>query len=245
MSDSKEKKIIEEDLYKPVHDFLEKQGYIVRAEVEHCDITAIKDETLLIVELKKNLTVELLSQAVDRQKAADLVYMAIPKPKKMKANSKWRSICYLIRRLELGLIFVSFKEKGTFVEVAIEAKSFDFGKSKRIAKKKRNNIIKEIHGRNVDLNVGGSKGKKLVTSYRENSIFIACCLNKFGPMSPKKLREIGTDCKKTVSILYQNYYGWFDRKSRGVYELNDEGKKNLEIYKELANYYYEKIDNSK
>lgn len=242
MEDSKEKKLLEEDLYKPVHDFLENQGYTVRAEVDHCDVAAIKDETLLIVELKKNLTVELLSQAVNRQKAADIVYMAIPKPQKMKANSKWKDICYLIKRLELGLIFVNFKGKQAFVEVAIEAKSFDFAKSKSMAKRKRNHIIKEMQGRNKDLNVGGSKGKKLVTSYRENSIFIACCLNKFGPMSPKKLREIGTDCKKTVSILYKNYYGWFEKKSRGVYELNDEGKKNLEVYEELANYYYEKLD---
>lgn len=234
-------KIREEDLYKPVHDFFEKQGYTVRAEVKDCDVTAVKNDFLIIIELKKNLTVELLSQAVKRQKISELVYIAVPKPKRMKADSKWKDICHLIRRLELGFIFVNFKSSKAFIEVVIEPKPFDRAKSVSANKKKRASIIKEIEGRNKDLNVGGTRGKKLVTSYRESAIEIACCLDKFGPLSPKKLREIGTDCKKTVSILYKNYYGWFDKKSRGVYELNEEGKKNLKVYEELARYYYEKI----
>lgn len=237
----KDKKILEEDLYKPVHDFLEKQGYKVRAEVKDCDVAAIKEDFLIIVELKRNLTVELLSQAVKRQKVSDMVYIAVPKPKKLRANSKWKDICHLIRRLELGLIFVNFKEDNSFVEVVIEPKKFDRAKSKKLNVRRRNGIIQEIQGRNKDMNVGGSRGRKLVTSYREISIHIACCLDKFGPMSPKKLRELGTDAKKTVSVLYNNYYGWFDKKSRGVYELNAGGKKDLKLYEELAEYYYEKI----
>ncbi|WP_242851373.1 hypothetical protein [Clostridium sp. DMHC 10] len=121
-------KILEEDLYKPIHDFFEKQGYTVRAEVKDCDVTAIKDDFLIIVELKKNLTVELLSQAVKRQKISELVYVAVPKPKRMKVDSKWKDICHLIRRLELGLIFVNFKSSKTFVEVVIEPKAFDRSK---------------------------------------------------------------------------------------------------------------------
>lgn len=236
-------KLLEVDLWKPVSDFFVKQGFTVRSEVKDCDITAVKDEKLIIVELKRNLTVELLAQGVKRQKAADLVYIAVPKPKRLLGSSKWKDIYHLLRRLELGLILVSFKGKTSFIEVAIAPMAFDREKSRNINKKKRENIIKEINGRYEDLNVGGSRGRKLVTAYRESSIFIACCLNKFGPLSPKKLRELGTDEKKTTSILYENHYGWFDRVDKGIYTINNTGREALETYRELAEYYYGKISN--
>lgn len=242
-TDKEPGKILEEDLYKPVHDFLEKQGYTVRAEVNYCDVSAVKGDELIIVELKRNLSVALLSQAVKRQKVSDLVYVAVPKPQRFRADSKWKDICHLLRRLELGLMLVSLSGNKSFVEIAVEPKAFDRTKSKSANIRKRNSIIKETKGRYKDLNTGGSRGKKLMTSYREQSLFIACCLHKLGPMSPKKLREIGTDEKKTLSILSKNFYGWFDKVSRGVYGVNEEGIKNIEIYKELADYYYEKVDN--
>ena len=235
-------KILEADLWKPVSDFLINQGYTVRSEVKDCDITAMKDEELIVVELKRNLSVDLLAQAVKRQKAADLVYIAVPKPKRLLGNAQWKEICHLIRRLELGLILVSFKGKQGFIEIPINPMAFDREKSKNLNKRKRASIIKEMSGRYSDLNIGGSTGKKLVTAYRESSIFIACCLVKFGPLSPKRLRELGADAKKTTSILSENHYGWFERVDRGVYSTTEEGRKSLEQYKQLAEYYYGKLD---
>lgn len=232
-----EKNIKEVDLWKPINDYLISEGYKVRSEVNYCDISAIRGDELVIVELKKNLSVDLLLQGVKRQKLADSVYIAIPKPKKMIFTSKWRDICYLIRRLELGLILVSFKGEKSFIEIPILPKEFDLSKSKAMNKKKRANLIKEVNSRQYDLNVGGSTGKKLVTSYRESAIFIACCLDKYGAMSPKRLRFYGTDEKKTLSILYDNHYGWFNKVSRGVYDLSDEGRKILGEYIELVKYY--------
>lgn len=241
MDINEKEKILEEDLCAPVCEFLVKRGYTVRSEVKYCDITALKDEELIIIELKRNLSVELLTQAVKRQKTADLVYIAVPKPKRMIGNSKWRDTCHLVRRLELGLILVSFKGKQAFIEIPIEPVYFDREKSKAMNKKKRENIIKEMHGRYCDLNVGGSARKKLVTAYRESSIFIACLLNKLGPLSPKELRNLGTDNKKTASILSENHYGWFEKAKRGIYKISDEGKNALEQYKELADFYNNKI----
>jgi hypothetical protein len=241
MDDTKDK-ILEIDLYNPVRDVFIEHGYTVRSEVKDCDITAIKDEELIVVELKKNLSVSLLAQAVRRQKAADLVYIAVPKPKKAFANSKWQDICHLIRRLELGLILVSFKGKKGFVEIPIHPIPFDREKSKKINKKKRDIIIKEAKARFMDFNVGGSSGKKLLTAYRENAIFIACCLIQFGALSPKKLRELGADSKRTTSILSENYYGWFEKIGRGLYSINETGKEALVQYKELADYFYDKLD---
>jgi hypothetical protein len=235
-------KILEIDLYKPVRDVFIEHGYTVRSEVKDCDITAIKDEELVVVELKVNLSVSLLAQAVKRQKAADLVYIAVPKPKKTFANSKWQDVCHLIRRLELGLILVSFKGKRGFVEIPIHPVPFDREKSKNMNKKKRESIIKEANARFMDFNVGGSSGKKLLTAYRESAIFIACCLKRLGPLSPKQLRSLGTDPKKTTSILSENHYGWFKKVERGVYSINEAGCEGLEVYKELADYFYNKLE---
>lgn len=235
-------KILETDLCKPVKDFLIEQGYDVRSEVKDCDLAAIRDNELVIVELKRNLSVNLLAQAVKRQKTADLVYVAVPKPKRVFANSKWQDICHLLRRLELGLILVSFKGKNSFVEVPMDPVPFDRKKSMKRNDKKREGIIKEVRNRNMDLNIGGSKGKKLVTAYRESAIFIACCLNKFGPLSPKQLRSLGTNPEKTTSILSENHYGWFDRVKRGLYSINDAGKEGLILYKELSEYFYTTLD---
>lgn len=233
--------IKEEDLYPPVKDFFETLGYKVNGEVRSCDLTALKEDELIIVELKKNLTVSLLTQAVIRQRTADLVYIAIPKPKRFKFDAKWKDTLHLLRRLGLGLILVDLKKGISTVEVAQHPVPFDRNKSIQLNKKKRKLLIKEIEGRNIDLNKGGSKGKKLVTAYREASILIATCLDLYGPLSPKDLRALGSDDKKTTSILNQNFYGWFERVSKGVYTLTDEGRNALKQYTELVEYYKEKI----
>lgn len=245
MAVDQKEKILEADLCKPVSDYFTQEGYTVRSEVNFCDITAIKEEELIVIELKKNLSVELLAQAVKRQKAADLVYIAVPKPKRMLGTSKWRDICHLLRRLELGLILVSFKGNKGFVEIPIEPIPFDREKSRAMNKRKRENIIKEARGRYNDSNVGGSRGKKLVTTYRENAIFIACVLERLGPLTPKKLRSLGTDEKKTTAILSENHYGWFQRIERGVYGITDKGRRSLEEYTELVKYYVDKINSLK
>lgn len=235
--------IKEEDLYPPVKEYFEALGYKVNGEVRSCDMTALKEEELIIVELKKNLTVNLLTQAVIRQRTADLVYIVIPKPKKFKFNAKWKDTLHLLRRLELGLILVDLKKGISTVELVQEPVPFDRNKSIQLNKKKRKLLIKEIEGRNIDLNKGGSRGKKLVTAYREASILIASCLELYGPLSPKQLRALGSDDKKTTSILSQNFYGWFERVKKGVYALTEEGRKDLQQYPELVEYYKNQIKN--
>lgn len=48
-------RITEEDLYAPVRDYLTERGFSVKGEVEHCDIAAVKGETLPVVEMKLTL----------------------------------------------------------------------------------------------------------------------------------------------------------------------------------------------
>lgn len=222
----------EEALYQPVKDFLEKQGYTVHGEVQYCDVTAVKGEDLIIVELKKNLSVELLTQGVLRQKLTPHVYVAVPKWKKLKKGDSLKDILYLLRRLELGLLLVDIEKN--MVEVAVEPKPFDLEKSRKRLQGKRNALLAECNNRTVDCNVGGSRGKKLVTAYREQAIAIACILKVYGPQTPKEIRFRGGDVKKTYRILRDNYYGWFEKLDDGKYFLTEAGFADMEAYSALS-----------
>ena len=236
-------RIWETQLFQPIYDYFEKLGYEVHGEVKDCDITVSKDDELIIIELKRRLNLDLLIQAVKRQRLAEDVYIAIQKPNYSIFSRKWKDLCFLVRRLELGLITVSFKEETPEVDIILHPSPFDREKNRRATKKKAKNIISEIEGRHGNYNVGGSAGKKLMTAYKENVIQIACCLQKYGQLAPKELRALGTG-KKTLSILNKNFYGWFERVERGIYKLSDKGKEELKYFPKLVTYYGEVLSES-
>ncbi len=237
-----QKKILEKDLFNPVQEYFSNLGFSVHGEVKLCDITASKGDDLIIIELKRSLNLDLLIQAAKRQRITEKVYVAIPKPNFSMFSRKWRDLCFIVRRLELGLITVSFKDDTDMVKVIMEPSPFDRQKSMQRHKTKRKSITGEIEGRHGNFNIGGSMGTKLMTVYKENSIHIACCLKKFGQMSPRKLRELGTG-DKTLSILNKNFYKWFERVEKGVYRLSTHGNEVLQKYPQLVSYYEEKINN--
>lgn len=230
------KKLYEVDLYKPVQQFFIEQGYVVHGEVNDCDLTAVKEDELIIVELKLRINVELLVQATKRQKISNNVYIAIPKPNYSLYTKKWRDIYHLIRRLELGLMIVSFKGKNAKLELIHSPQPFDRRKSMQQNKRKRKAVLNEIEGRHGDFNIGGSHKTKIMTSYKENCIQIGCYLEECGPLSPKKLRSMGTG-EKTLSILNQNYYGWFNRIQRGIYGITKKGQQEIKQHPELVQHY--------
>ena len=69
-------------LYLPVKSLLESLGFDVYAEAINCDVIGRKQEELVIVELKKTLNLELLSQGVQRQKLTNKVFYVCPKKRK-------------------------------------------------------------------------------------------------------------------------------------------------------------------
>lgn len=242
MKTDKKMKIYETDLYMPVYEYLTRQGYTVHSEVKNCDITAIKGQELIVVEMKTSFNLKLLVQAVKRQRFADSVYVAVPCPKGGKRTHGWGDMCLLLRRLEMGLIAVKPDKEKPEIEVVFHPNTFDHLKSLQSGKRKRKDIIREVEARYGDFNTGGSTRRKLMTAYRENSVFIACCFEKYGPLSPAKLRKLGTG-PKTQSILSKNFYGWFDKVSKGIYALHPHAREFLTGYPELVRYYSEKIDN--
>jgi hypothetical protein len=236
MTPTQPKPLKETDLYAPIRDFLEAQGYEVRGEVEGCDIAARKGDDLIIVELKRRFGADLLMQATERQRVSDSVYVGIPRPKSMGRGKQWKGLKRLLRQLELGLILVSFNGKKAQVEVAFHPSPY----ARKKLKRRRRAVIEEIEGRSGDYNQGGSSQKKLMTAYRECAVKIACFLEILGPQSPRALRALGTGTK-TLSILYDNHYGWFEKVSRGVYAVTRKGRKEIDAYPGLANQFVEEL----
>jgi hypothetical protein len=219
--------VSETDLAFPVCRYLREQGYTVRSEVKDCDITATKGDDLIIVELKRSFSTALLVQATKRQRMTDSVYVALPRPTRSGARSDIR---HLLRRLELGLIFVSLNgRRHPSVQVVFHPVPFQRQKRKRA----RRAVLREMSQRSDDFNTAGSCKRKIVTAYRENAIQIACYLDVLGPMSPKQLRSLGTG-PKTLSIMYSDFYGWFERVNRGVYALRGAARGELAQYPALV-----------
>ena len=218
----------ETDLYPPIRDWLASQGYEVRAEVNHCDVTAVKGDDLVVVELKQVLGIDLLLQAVERQTLTDSVYLAIPGPIDLRRRGRWRKKITLIRRLELGLIVVNLASRRNTIQIVCHPEPYQ----RRKKTQKRRALLEEAAGRTGDRNLGGTVGVQLVTAYRENAVLIASCLDRFGPLSAKQLRDMGTS-PKTHAILYNNHYKWFRRIGRGLYEITDLGKESYKAFGEL------------
>lgn len=209
--------MVETEVAKPVEDFLSNLGYRVRSEVKGCDITATKDDELIVIECKTSISLKLIYQAVDRLEFSDSVYIAIPLLSG-KGIPNRKHLLRLLKRLELGLIIVHVLKTKTRVEVVLEPKEY----KPRRKLKKRKSILGEIERRSDNKNTGGTRGK-IITAYKESAIFIAEELNKYGPLSAKKLRVLGA-CEKAHSILYNNFYGWFEKgDKRGEYRLTDKG----------------------
>jgi hypothetical protein len=221
--------ITESDLAAPVTAYLAAQGWTVRSEVKDCDVAAVRGNDLLVVELKKALTLALLVQAVRRQRLTDTVYLAVPRPGSVwqwrRAN---RGVLHLLRRLELGLLFVSREPDRDPVEVVLQPLPL----ARRRKAAARRAVLEEVNQRSADYNTAGSTRRKLMTAYREQAIRIACFLSVNGTLSPKDLRALGTG-QKTHAILYDNVYGWFQRVGTGMYRLAAHGARDIGAYPEL------------
>ena len=218
--------MLETALFAPVKEYLEKHGYAVNAEVKDCDITAVRGTELVIIELKTSASMQLLIQATARQRITDAVYIAVPAPR--SRNKHWLGIQRVVKQLELGLLTVSFSPAGASVQKLFDPMPAQRHKLAR----KRNAIITEITGRQIDNNIGGSHQAKLLTAYRQNALLIAAGLELLGECSAKKLKTLGTG-EKTLSILANNHYSWFQRVQRGIYTLTELGGNEMRAFPEL------------
>jgi hypothetical protein len=209
-------------LYAPIKAFLEGQGYEVKAEVRDCDVVAVRgDEAPVVVELKLSLSLALLLQGVDRLAITDWVYVAVP-------TGKVKDAAKLCRRLGLGLISVRLSGAGG---VVVHADPGQYQPRKVAGRKTA--LLKEFQARVGDPNCGGQVGRKLMTAYRQNALRLADALARDGAERPVVLART-LAVPKAATILRDDYYGWFQRVSHGVYDLRDAGRAALEEHRAVV-----------
>ncbi len=214
----------ETDLYEPIKEYLEAQGYEVKGEVGAADVLACRgDEDPLIVELKTGFSLSLFHQGIERQRVTDLVYLAVPRgsgprwPRSLKDNL---SLC---RRLGLGLITVRVRDAR--VEVHADPGPY----RPRKIPKTRAALLREFAHRVGDPNRGGSTRSGLVTAYRQDALRCAVCLSQNGPTKGAIVAS-KTAVPKATRIMADDHYGWFERVETGIYALTPKGSDALVAY---------------
>lgn len=212
----------ETDLYRPVKQFLEAQGYLVKGEIGPCDVLAVRgDEGPVVVELKERLSLSLVLQAVNRLTVSDAVYVAFRIGKGHSAS--WRAqgkhVVSLLRRLGLGLLTVS--SRGRVVPVLDPAPY-----RPRSSHRRRSRLLKEFAERVGDPEVGGSASGRRLTAYRQDALRCARELAAAGALKVSAL-SARTGISRAGPILRDNHYGWFDRVKVGHYVLSPEGERGL------------------
>ena len=99
------KKIKETELYAPVKAYLVALGYEVKGEVGAADVVARRGaEAPLIVELKTGFSLQLMHQAVARQRISDSVYVAVPRWKGRASWKAFKANVGLCKRLGVGVL---------------------------------------------------------------------------------------------------------------------------------------------
>ena len=227
------KRLKESDLYPPVKDFFENRGYTVRGEVQNCDLAAEKGGELIVVEIKKQINISLLYQAIDRQRFSNQVYIACTRPKKNQSKAK-----YIAERLGLGLIFVNIEDEFSPLDIV----ALPIEKTK-VSNKKYKVILQEINNRLLDTG-GGLNQKKYLTSFRESNIKIASALKVYGKPASSKFLQENFDCpEKTGYAMRRNYYGWFEKIDTGMYQLSEDGERCLaeSEFTEVFDFYMKKF----
>lgn len=217
----------ETDLYPPVKDFLEGQGYDVKGEVQDCDVVAIRgDDPPVIVELKTGFSLALVLQGVVRQGISDDVYLAVPK---LGGGRKRRQqVVELCRRLGLGLMIVRTAPT-PFVDVMLDPGPY----APRERKARKGRLLREFQHRVGDPSAGGGNKRPVMTAYRQDALRCAVLLKRDGPTKASLVAE-GTGIPKAAKILLRDVYGWFERAERGIYQLTPKGIEALETWADVV-----------
>ena len=207
----------ETDLYPPIKQFLQAQGYEVKGEIGAVDVMACRsDEEPVIVELKTGFSLALFHQAIARQSVTDAVYVAVPRGQGRRFLAALKSNLSLARRLGLGVLTVRLSDG--FVEVHLDPAPFQPRKS--TPRKAR--LLREFARRVGDPNAGGSTRVPMMTAYRQDAVRCAAHLRACGPSRGADVAK-ATGVEKATQMMAADHYGWFERVDRGVYALTPKG----------------------
>lgn len=207
----------EADLYDPVKAYLTRQGYVVKGEVGAADIVGLRGDDLVVVELKLGFSLALFHQGIERLEVTDEVYIVVPagaKNKALKSNVK------LARRLGLGVLTVRLHDG--FVEALADPGPY----AARKLKKKKNVLLRAFDRLDGDPNKGGSTRHGIITGYRQDALKCARFLAVHGASKGAKVAE-WAEVPNARRIMADDYYKWFTRVERGVYQLTAAGNLGL------------------
>jgi len=214
----------EADMFPPIKAFFESLDYSINAEVKGCDIVLVKNDELILIELKKSFNITLLYQAMARKKAASQVYVAIPRPKKVR-DKNYRAMLEILSKLEIGLILVAMDSPTRIVSIASHPPAIPGSK----ALKPRERVLREISGRTNDTNIGGVSKTKIMTAYREKCIQLACALYVLGkPQTAAHLQRKYACPINSNGTMKNCAYGWFKFLGNALFELSPKGKSMIE-----------------
>jgi len=207
----------ETDLYPPVKQLLEGQGYEVKSEIGSADVVAMRDgDDPVIVELKTGFALTLYHQAINRQQITDAVYIAVPHGTGQVFLQALRSNLGLCRRLGLGLITV--RTKDGLVQIHCDPTPYRPRKSKS----RRGRLLREFAKRVGDPNSGGATRRGLMTAYRQDALRCVQLLYEYGPTKASDVAK-RTGVENARRLMADDHYGWFDRARTGVYALSPKG----------------------
>ncbi|MGI9479075.1 MAG: DUF2161 domain-containing phosphodiesterase [Hyphomicrobiaceae bacterium] len=209
----------ETDLYLPIKQVLEGQGYVVKSEVGAADVVACRgEEGPLIVELKTGFSLSLFHQAIERQAISDLVYIAVPRGTGRLFRKSLANNLALARRLGIGLMTVRLKDG----QVKVHIDPAPYRPRKSLQKNAR--LLKEFAKRVGDPNTGGSTRKGLMTAYRQDALRCVGLLHARGPTKAAEVAKI-TGVEKARRLMADDHYGWFERVVTGIYQLTPKGER--------------------
>ncbi|MDR3531735.1 MAG: DUF2161 family putative PD-(D/E)XK-type phosphodiesterase [Rhodopila sp.] len=218
----------ESDLYGPVKRHLETLGYTVRGEVGRCDVVGVSGDAMVAVELKLVFGLPVLYQALRRLPSVDLVYVAVAVPDGRKARGNWDAqvpdAVRLCRMLGVGLLSVRDRT------LVVHADPMPYQPRKR--PKLRARLLSEFVRRTGDHNLGGTTKRARVTAYREDALACASVLARSGSMKGAAVRD-ATGVQRASNILRADVYGWFEKVSRGTYDIAPAGRSALEQYADV------------
>lgn len=231
--------MLETDLYQPVKELLERHGYEAKGEVRGCDVVAVgpaaregEEGPLVVVEMKRALSLAALLQAVDRFALTESVYIAVPAAEGSGGLTPYAPRLHrLCRRLGLGLIAVEPVAKGR-KRGAVAVPVLDPAPPGRSPKRNagRAALVRREHARRLgDPNRGGTPGGvRLVTAYRQAALRCAAALRDAGD-APQPVRAVraASGVEEAGRILYRNVYGWFEPAGRDLYRLTERGARDL------------------
>ena len=215
----------ETDLYGPIKQVFEAQGYEVKGEIGAADLVGVRgDEDPVIVELKTGFSLSLFHQAIERQAISDHVYVAVPLGKGKPFHKALSRNIALCRRLGIGLITV--REKDQLVQLHLDPGPY----KPRQSKTRKTRLLKEFAKRVGDPNLGGATRQGLMTAYRQDALKCLKILHEQGPSKGSVIAQ-ATGVETATRLMADDHYGWFERVSVGIYQVTPKG---IEAIKEFA-----------